>query len=391
MGTPLINSTIGIITVVMGMITAALLLQNTKFGRSLGAPLLMIILGIILMNTHVVPAYHDVYGVFLSYAVPLSMSILLMNVDIKSMLSLSKQPLLAMCSAVLCVSVSAVIFGVVFSKFIPESWRMAGMFVGTYTGGSANLTAIAYGLDTAADTIAAANAADYVIGMPLMMILFALPAFMNQSQGWNRFWPYRLTDEERADAPGLNGKKLLDAKEIALLDIGALLFLAFCINICSGTLSSMLFSDTFVSSGKILILTTVSILIGQIPFIKKLKGKLDIGIFVAMFYYCVIGFLIDIKGFMGSTLSITVMLFFIVLLSFILHVLVLRLMKIKYEYALVSITAGVAEGTSAAMVASNGGWMSVVTIGVVLGALGAALGNYFGLGVAYLVKAIIGA
>ena len=100
---------------------------------------------------------------------------------------------------------------------------------------------------------------------------------------------------------------------------------------------------------------------------------------------------IDIKGFLGSTLSITIMLFFIVLLSIILHIIILRLMKIKYEYALVSITAGAAEGTSAAMVASNGGWMSVVTIGVVLGALGAALGNYCGLGVAYLVKSILGA
>ena len=35
------------------------------------------------------------------------------------------------------------------------------MFVGTYTGGSSNLTAIAVGLDASKNTIASANAADY--------------------------------------------------------------------------------------------------------------------------------------------------------------------------------------------------------------------------------------
>mgnify|MGYP003177996546 CR=1 FL=1 len=37
------------------------------------------------------------------------------------------------------------------------------MFVGTYTGGSSNLTAIAVGLDASKNTIASANAADYVM------------------------------------------------------------------------------------------------------------------------------------------------------------------------------------------------------------------------------------
>ncbi len=39
------------------------------------------------------------------------------------------------------------------------------MFVGT-TGGSSNLTAIAVGLDASKNTIASANAADYVVGHP---------------------------------------------------------------------------------------------------------------------------------------------------------------------------------------------------------------------------------
>lgn len=387
----MINTSMGIVIVILAMISAALLLQKTKFGRSVGAPLIIIIIGIILMNTGIVPAWHDTYSVFLQYAVPLSMAILLMNVDFKQLRVLSKEPALAMGSAVLCVSLVAIIFGIVFSSFVPESWKMAGMFVGTYTGGSANLTAIAYGLNATSETIAAANASDYVIGMPLMLILFALPNIMNKSAKFNRIWPYHMTDEQRLAVPGgEGGKRLFDAKEISICDIAVLLCLAFGINAFSTWLSTTLFDVNFANSGKILILSTVSVLLGQVPFIKRLKGKLDIGIFIAMFYFCVIGFLIDFNSFLGSALPSTLLCLCIILGSLILHTLVMRLMKIKYEYAIVSITAGIAEGTSAAMVASNGGWMSIVSVGVMLGAVGAVLGNYCGIGVAYLVRFITG-
>ena len=43
------------------------------------------------------------------------------------------------------------------------------MFVGSYTGGSPNLTAIATALGTSREAIAAANAADYVVGTPAVM------------------------------------------------------------------------------------------------------------------------------------------------------------------------------------------------------------------------------
>ena len=72
---------------------------------------------------------------------------------------------MALVCAVFSVCLMATVFGVIFGNKMFEGWKIAGMFVGTYTGGSSNLTAIAVGLDAANETIAAANAADYVIGM----------------------------------------------------------------------------------------------------------------------------------------------------------------------------------------------------------------------------------
>ena len=63
------------------------------------------------------------------------------------MRKLTKEPVIALISAVCSVCLVALVFGVVFAGKIDEGWKVSGMFVSTYTGGSSNLTAIAVGLD----------------------------------------------------------------------------------------------------------------------------------------------------------------------------------------------------------------------------------------------------
>lgn len=163
-------------------VSVGLWLQKFKVFKSLGPALTVIILGIILSNLKIVPVNHDVYGILSGYCIPLSICICLLSLDLKEMKKLTKEPIIALISAVLSVCIMAFIFGLVFAGKIDEGWKVAGMFVGTYTGGSSNLTAIAVGLDAARETIAAANAADYVIGIPTLVFMFAAPAILKNSK-----------------------------------------------------------------------------------------------------------------------------------------------------------------------------------------------------------------
>src|SRR5699024_11684464 len=90
------------------------------------------------------------------------------------------------------VGIVTVVAGIIFAPMIEEGWKVAGMFVGTYTGGSSNLTAIGYGLDASANTFAAANAADYVVGVPTLILMFAFPVIASKSKRFQRIWPYAL-------------------------------------------------------------------------------------------------------------------------------------------------------------------------------------------------------
>lgn len=384
---PIFQSSESMLAVILCMIALAFWLQKFRGFKTIGPALIIIIAGIILVNLKIVPGYCDIYGTISVYCIPISISLYLLNVDFRQIMKMSREPLLSIASAVLSVSIVAVIFGVIFGGTMQEGWKVAGMFVGTYTGGSGNLTAIANGLNASADTIAAANAADYVIGMPTLLLMFAAPAILKNSRKFQKFWPYSFTEKE-LEGEG-EEKELMEAEEWGIRDISALLAIAASIVAVSTKLSGLLSAD-FASAGRILLISTLSILAAQIPAVRKLKGSTNLGLLFGMMFLAVVGFSVDIRGFIGSALNITLMCFSVIFSSIILHLLITRMLKIKYEYVLLGIVGAIADGTTSALVASGAKWKKLISVGLLMGIIGGICGNYFGIGVAYLVRMLTG-
>ena len=375
-----------ILAVMTSMIALGFYLQRYKAIKSLGPALTIIIMGIILSNLKVVPVSTELYGTISTYAIPVSMTIMLMSVDLKEMTKLSREPLIAIFVAVLTVSIMAFLFGLVFAEKISEGWKVAGMFVGTYTGGSANLTAIGTGLNVSRQTLAAANAADYVIGVPTLIFMFALPAILKNSKKFKKLWPYHVEESELEDC---QNEEFMESKEWSIKDIAWMLAIGFVVTEVSTILAGY-FNSSFSSAARILLVTTISIIIAQLKPVKKLKGNLDLGLFVALFFLCTIGFSVDIKEFLGSTFTITLYCFSIIFASFVFHLGITRLLKIKYQYVILSIVGAIADGPTSALVAASAKWNSLVSVAVVMGVIGGVLGNYACISVAYAIKMSLG-
>lgn len=375
-----------ILAVMTSMIALGFYLQRYKAIKSLGPALTIIIMGIILSNLKVVPVSTELYGTISTYAIPISMTIMLMSVDLKEMTKLSREPLIAIFVAVLTVSIMAFLFGLVFAEKISEGWKVAGMLVGTYTGGSANLTAIGTGLNVSRQTLAAANAADYVIGVPTLIFMFALPAILKNSKKFKKLWPYHVEESELEDC---QNEEFMESKEWSIKDIAWMLAIGFVVTEVSTILAGY-FNSSFSSAARILLVTTISIIIAQLKPVKKLKGNLDLGLFVALFFLCTIGFSVDIKEFLGSTFTITLYCFSIIFASFVFHLGITRLLKIKYQYVILSIVGAIADGPTSALVAASAKWNSLVSVAVVMGVIGGVLGNYAGISVAYAIKMSLG-
>ena len=385
---PIFQSTDAMLTVILMMVAFSLWVQKFKVFKYVGPALTVIILGMILVNLHIVPGAQDVYGVVITYCVPMSISIYLLNVNLKELAKLSGKALVALLSAVFSVCLVATLFGVVFGGKMFEGWKIAGMFVGTYTGGSGNLTAIAVGLDAANDTIAAANAADYVIGMPTLFLMFAAPALFQNVKFLKKVWPYELEEKDRVgegDHPVLMGDEKWSIKDIAWL-----LAISVLIVTVATKLSAFLPSD-FASAGRVLLISTFSIIAAQIPFVGRLRGNINLGLFFGLMYLAIIGFSVDLASFFGSTVIITVFCFCVIIGSILLHLLISRLCKVPYEYVILGITGAIADGTTASLVASSAKWNRLISVGLLMGVVGGVCGNYLGILVAYVIRAIIGA
>ena len=82
-----------------------------------------------------------------------------------------------------------------------------------------------------------------------------------------------------------------------------------------------------------------------------------------------IGFAVDLKQFFGSTFYISLFCFCVIVSCIVLHLLVTRLLKVKFEYVLLSAVACISDGPTAALIASSAQWKTMITTGLLMGVL----------------------
>lgn len=377
---------IALVAVVAVTIMFSFWLLRFKFFKNAGIVFTVVLVAIVLSNLGIAPQYAPTFDIIYQFGIPLSITLMLMEVDLKKIIKLAKQPMLAMLLACLSVCIMAFSLGLIFAPQLDEGWKLAGMFVGTYTGGSPNLTAIGAALGTSASNIAAANAADYVGCMPALVILFALPPILKRSKKFQKLWPYSIADE---DMDVENYHEIGDDLSWSIVDITKMLGIATTVYFISNYLSK-LFPESFQSAAEVLLITTLSIAVAQLPFVRKLKGAMDLGTLVSLWFLAVIGYMVNIKDFFNSAWKTAIFVILILVGCTLLHALLCRLFKIPYQYMLTSIMAGIWDGPSAALLAISAEWKSIVAISVVMGTVGHALGNYLGIMVSYAVKAVLG-
>ncbi|HIP76098.1 MAG TPA: DUF819 family protein [Psychromonas hadalis] len=176
------------------IIAGSFFLQRFKFFKLIGPSILCIISGMIFANSGVMPHMHPVYITIITYAIPLSLSMFMLSMNLKSVFSLSKEPLLAVFFGLICVCTVAFLASFMFHDSIPNLYRYTGMFIATYTGGSANLAAVGVALGATPSEFAAANGADHIVGLPVLIFFFMVPSLIASSAIGKKIFPHTLNE-----------------------------------------------------------------------------------------------------------------------------------------------------------------------------------------------------
>ncbi|MGD8698683.1 MAG: DUF819 family protein [Gemmatimonadales bacterium] len=387
----MISDPISIAALIAGATALAFWLDHkVPLASKIGASLLAIILGAILSNTGIVPDESVVYLSIEGPVTSLAIIYLLLGVrlaDLKqagpTMLGLF---LIASVGTALGALAGALLFG---GKLGGATWKLAGAFTGTYTGGSLNFAAVGRGLDLPASTFAAASAADAVTTGIWLAITLAAPIWLVRGVS-------RATSEP--DSPPARTEANLDTGPhqsephpfwgrvpVSLLDLVSLAALGMAVLI-----SARLLARWIGLFPEILWLTTLALLLAQLRGIRKIQGAQQLGNLGLHLFFTVIG----IRSLIGAMLQIGPEVFYYTLVVVGIHGIFLFLVgrAFRGSVPMIAVVSQAAIGgpSTAMAIAVSRNWPALVLPGVAVGLLGYALGNYSGFGVAYLVRWLFG-
>ncbi len=258
---------------------------------------------------------------------------------------------------------------------------IGGMFAGTYIGGSINFNAVGLHYDVMRDGLRFGGAVvvDNIATAAWMVITLALPRVLGT------FWKRRMP-------PGpfsmVGGEVLLGIKEdteaVHPVDLGMVLFLGLATVWASEGLAAWT-ASLGVAIPSILILTAIALILAQIPFVIHLKGPKMLGLFAVYIFLAVIGAFCDFTKLAGiGSLGVSLMLFatIVVLIHGIVILVGAWLIRADLKLAMVASQANVGGGTTALAIARSLGRADLVLPGILIGALGNAVGTFIGFWVA---------
>ncbi len=132
--------------------------KHVPLCRAVGAALVSLLLGMLLSNIGLLPGNSPTYDFLIGPGVSVGIALILFNVNIRSILDAGPTMLAAFGLGALGTAVGAVVGALLLSGLVgPETWKLAGQFTGTYTGGGVNFAALGQALDTSPTMFSAAR------------------------------------------------------------------------------------------------------------------------------------------------------------------------------------------------------------------------------------------
>jgi uncharacterized membrane protein len=387
---PLFSNPTAIFAVLMLNIVLAEQLSKLPFFKFVGTALLAILITAITSNLGIIPASVNspaLYDGIFTYLAPMSIFFLLLSVNLRG-LKRAGAPMISMFLLGSVGTMTGVLIGMWFlggsAKFGNSFYALAGMFTGTYIGGSSNFNALAihYGINKTGNLYAAAVAADNIITALWMAATLLLPVLLK------RFFPRKVVSSLSAEEQvkldeeanrHIQDQELLNPQELAiLLGLGAF-FLFF-----SQYLASLLPQVPM-----IIFLTTFALILAQVPLIQRLRGIRTLSMFSIYLFLAVIGAYCDLGAlFKDGSLALAMML--MVSITVLVHGLLIfglgGLLRMDWDLISIASQANVGGAATALALSKSFDRADLHLPGILAGALGNAIGTYCGLMIAEFLR-----
>ena len=382
----MISGPTGVFFVLAAVVVVSLALEvRFRFFRAFGAALVGILLGMLLSNAGLIPGDSPVYDFLMGPAVSAGIILILLSVDVHTVVQAGPTMLAAFAVGAVGSAVGATVGALVLSGLVgPDTWKLAGQFSATYTGGGANFAAVGAALGTGGELFSAGIAADVIVTAVWMATCLAVPVIWSRATGPGRTGG--APEAEEIDHAAAAGKLYASTGAVGLMDVGLMVTIVFGTLWLSGILGGML-----ASIPSVLWLTTIALLLAQIPRVKRIRGAGVLGNYLVLLFLASNG----AKSVVANILAVGPPVVYYALITVALHGVVIfglgSLVGLDLRTLAVASQANVGGPASAMALATARGYADRLLPGVAVGLLGYAVGNYIGIAVAWMVRGMLGA
>jgi uncharacterized membrane protein len=363
-------------------VVAIYLAKHNSLGNKLGAVVICYIVGIIIGNIGVLPSgIAAVQNPLMLVTISLALPLMFFSIDVRRWTRLAGKSLLSFFIQVVAILLVAGGGFFIFRGWVgEETWKLSGMFVGLYTGGTVNLGAIATALRTNQTLYLAAHASDVIISSIYLLFLITI----GQRVLLYFLPPFQPVDKEAENVDmnfdsytGIFEKQTF-IKLLGAVGLAILIFIA-------GGLSFLVFNEDTAFVVAILTIATLGILCSFVPAIRNIRMTYQAGNYYILIFCLVVSSMADFNRLVSTAPIMIAYVSFTILACLLLHVIVARMFKIDTDTVIITSVAGICSPPLVPMVASALRNKEIVLSGVITGIIGWVIGTYLGITLAYVL------
>ncbi len=385
---PIFNDLVGVMAVITMIPVFFLWLEKKtkwKVFDILPAIIWIFLAPIFLSNLNVIPRSTPIYTTFRSFAVPMFIVLMLLDINIREVIKVAWRGAGVMVIGALGIVAGATISFYLFRSGLPaDTWRGYGALAGSWIGGTGNLAAVAESLDTPGEMVGMVVLVDnfvYVVYFPIILTC------KRWAERFNRFTRVSQEDIDHLvhAAKGIETKRT----DIHFKDILTLVGFAFTAMLVANRLAAF-FPEVppVLTEGTwaILLVTTIGIALSGTA-LSKVPGTMPVAMTLTYVYMTMMGAQADLTKIGGAQWFLAAG-FICIAVHFVFIIFAARLFRIDVSMAAVSSVSAVGGAASAPVAAAYHG-EQYVPISIMLALLGYALGNYLGILTAYLCNLMV--
>jgi len=358
--------------------------------NKIGAVIICYLAGIILGNSGLIPlGLEKTQELTGDISVAIALPLLLFSMDIKKWFRLAGKTMLSLLAAVIAVIVISFAGYIIIRGNVDDAWKLAGMGIGVYTGGTPNLAAIKAALSIPPDTFLLVHTYDtlitfiylfFIISVGQKLFLKFLPPFRKNTETENADGNELETEEIRS-----YGEMLKPGKRLPLAGTFLLSVIIFLI----AYLVSKILPPGISTSAAILTITTLGIAASFIKKIRNIENSFQLGMYIIYIFCLVVSSMAKIDMIININRDLMFFVVFMIFGTMFLHAILCRFFNVDTDTFLITSTAAICSPPFVPVVAGALKNKEVLLSGITTGIIGYAIGNYLGISFALIFKSLL--